>query len=73
MPSIPKLTKELLVVGNYIFIIAGIAMIIFGAILFFSTRKKRNKILNYSSIGTIIVGFLTLANNVIQYFIFSVI
>lgn len=71
MPSIPKLTKELLVVGNYIFIIAGIAMIIFGAILFFSTRKKRNKILNYSSIGTIIVGFLTLANNVIQYFIFQ--
>ena len=71
IPSIPKLTKELLVVGNYILIIAGIVLILLGTILYFITKKKRNKIWTYSSIGSIILGLAMLANNAIQYFIFQ--
>lgn len=70
MPMMPKMNKDLVLMGNYVFVIVGVVLIIVGLILYLFTRKKKQKAIKYVSLGMMVFGFLTLLNNVIQYFLF---
>ncbi|MFJ7734341.1 LPXTG cell wall anchor domain-containing protein [Lysinibacillus sp. NPDC097231] len=71
MSMMPKMNKEMILMGNYVFAVVGIVMVIVGLVIYLFTRKKRErKIVKYTGLGFMVFGFLSLLNNVIQYLIF---
>ncbi|OJG64763.1 LPXTG-domain-containing protein cell wall anchor domain [Enterococcus moraviensis] len=67
----PKMNKEIVLMGNYVFVVVGIALFIIGLIIYLLTRKKEKKALKYTGLGMMAVGILSVLNNIIQYFIFK--
>ncbi len=71
MSMMPKMNKEMILMGNYVFAVVGIVMVIVGLVIYLLTRKIRErKIVKYTGLGFMVFGFLSLLNNVIQYLIF---
>lgn len=70
-PMLPKVTKEVVMMGNYVFIVVGIVLMIVGLIIYLLTRKQaERKIVKYVGIGLFGLGLLSLLNNALQYFMF---
>ncbi|KAF1299585.1 hypothetical protein BAU15_02775 [Enterococcus sp. JM4C] len=70
IPMMPKMNKDLVVMGNYIFVIVGVIVLVIGLIIYLVTRKKEKKVLKYVGLGMMAFGVLSVLNNIIQYFIF---
>lgn len=63
----PKLSSEIVQMGNIIFIILGSICILIGLIILLLNRRNGSEIQNNVGIGFLTVGILSMINNLSQY------
>ncbi|MGE8037694.1 hypothetical protein B1B04_23985 [Lysinibacillus sp. KCTC 33748] len=72
IPSfLPRVDESVVQMGNVVFIIFGIVCVLIGLLILLLNRKRKNKTQKIVGSGFLIVGLLSLINNVFQYLFWS--